>query len=100
MLKRGDKVYTQVVKNCSVSELMPIIRGKADTGAVLYSDGFKTYAYDGLVNYGYKSIFGSSTGRTSLPMGIIISTVLRTSGDCAKFRGIHKHAFYLHIKRV
>ena len=42
MLKRGDKVYTQVVKNCSMSELMPIIKGKADTDAVLYSDGFKT----------------------------------------------------------
>ncbi len=52
MLKRGDKVYTQVVKNCSVSELLPIIKGKADTDAVIYSDGFKTY--DGLVNYGYK----------------------------------------------
>jgi len=23
MLKRGDKVYTQIVKNCSISELMP-----------------------------------------------------------------------------
>ena len=29
--------------------------GKTDTGAVLYSDGFKTY--DGLVNYGYKKHF-------------------------------------------
>ena len=31
MLKRGDKVYTQIVKNCSVIELMPIIKDKADT---------------------------------------------------------------------
>ena len=30
MLKRGDKVYTQIVKNCSISELMPIIKNKAD----------------------------------------------------------------------
>ena len=52
MLKRGDKVYTQIVKNCSISELMPIIKNKADIGAVIYSDCFKTY--DGLVNYGYK----------------------------------------------
>ena len=52
MLKRGDKVYTQVVRNCSVSELMPIIKGKADKGAVIYTDGFKTY--DGLADYGYK----------------------------------------------
>jgi len=26
MLKRGEKVYTQIVKNCSISELMPIIK--------------------------------------------------------------------------
>jgi transposase len=39
LLKRGDKVYTQVVKSCSIQELMPIIRGKTDTGVVLYSDG-------------------------------------------------------------
>ena len=34
MLKRGDRVYTQIVKNCSVSELIPIIKGKADTETV------------------------------------------------------------------
>ena len=55
MLKRGDKVYTQIVKNRSVSELMLIIKGKADTYSVLYSDGFKTY--DELVDYGYKKHF-------------------------------------------
>jgi transposase len=27
ILKRGDKVYIQIVKNCSMSELMPIIKG-------------------------------------------------------------------------
>ena len=50
MFKRSDRVYTQIVKNCSVSELMPIIKDKADTEAVIYSDGFRTY--DVLVNYG------------------------------------------------
>ena len=30
MLKRGDKIYTQIVKNCSMSELIPIIKGKTD----------------------------------------------------------------------
>ena len=32
--------------------LMPIIKGKADKGAVIYTDGFK--AYDRLADYGYK----------------------------------------------
>jgi len=52
MLKRGDKVYTQIVKNCSVSELLPIIEKKANKDSILYTDGFKSY--DGLVDYGYK----------------------------------------------
>ena len=40
MLKRGDKVYTQIVRNCSMNELMPIIKGKADNGAVIYTNGY------------------------------------------------------------
>jgi len=35
MLKRGDKVYTQIVKNCSKSELMPIIEELASKESVI-----------------------------------------------------------------
>jgi len=31
MLKRGEKVYIQIVKNCSISELLPIIKERTDT---------------------------------------------------------------------
>jgi transposase-like protein len=55
MLKRGDKVYTQIVKNCLISELTPIIKGHADPSAVVCTDGFKSC--DGLVGYGYKKHF-------------------------------------------
>ena len=75
MLKRGDKVYTQIVKNCSIKELLPIIKGKADEGSVIFSDGFKTY--DGLVNYGYKQHFRINHSNNE---------------------GVHNHTFYLHIK--
>lgn len=78
MPERGDKVYTQIVKNSSVSELLPIVKDKADTDAVIYSDGFKTY--DGLVNYGYKNIIASSMARMNLPMNITILVESRTSG--------------------
>ena len=67
MLKRGDKVYTQIVKNCSINELVPIIQGKADTGSVHYSDGFKTY--DGLVNYGYKNHLRVKHGENKFAYG-------------------------------
>ena len=52
MLKRNGKVYTQVVKNCKRSIIMPIIEGRTSKESTIYTDGFKTY--DGLVNYGFK----------------------------------------------
>ena len=101
MLKRGDKVYTQVVKNCSVSELMPIIKGKADKEAVIYTDGFKTY--DGLADYGYKRHYRVKHGENEFAKGHRhINGIENFWGLCkvrlAKFRGVHKHKFYLHIK--
>ncbi len=101
MLKRGDKVYTQIVKNCSVRELLPIIRGKADTDAVVYSDGFRTY--DGLVNYGYKKHYRVQHSDNEFASGHNhINGIENFWGLCkvrlAKFRGVHKHMFVLHIK--
>ncbi len=101
MLKRGDKVYTQIVKNCSVKELLPIIKGKTDTNAIIYSDGFKTY--DGLVNYGYKEHFRVRHSNNEFALGNNhINGIENFWGLCkvrlAKFRGVHKHTFYLHIK--
>jgi transposase len=51
MKKRGDKVYTQIVNNCSASDLVPIKRLAPDDSTI-YNDEWK--AYDGLVNAGYK----------------------------------------------
>lgn len=101
MLKRGDKVYTQIVKNCSVSQLLPIIQGKADTDAVIYTDGFKTY--DGLADYGYKKHYRVKHGENEFADGHNhINGIENFWGLCkvrlSKFRGIHRHKFYLHIK--
>ena len=51
-LQRDDKVYTQIVNNCSVAELVPIIESNVDTESIIYTDSWR--AYDGLVDYGYK----------------------------------------------
>ena len=101
MLKRGDKVYTQIVKNCSISELLPIIKGRTNTGAIIYSDGFKSY--DGLVNYGYKRHYRVKHGENEFALGHNhINGIENFWGLCkvrlAKFRGVHRHTFYLHIK--
>ena len=95
------KFNTQFVRNCSVSELLPIIRGKADTDAVIYSDDFKTY--DGLVNYGCKKHYCVKHGENEFSDGYNhINGIENFWGLCkvrlAKFRRVHKHTFYLHIK--
>jgi len=59
MLKRGDKVYTQIVKICTVAELMPIIEEQTDKESTFISDSFKSY--DGLVDYGNKEHFRVNT---------------------------------------
>jgi len=52
LLKRGGKVFTAIVENCSKQALMPIIRGQVLSEATVYTDGWKSY--DGLVLGGYK----------------------------------------------
>lgn len=101
MLKRGEKVYTQIVRHCSIKELLPIIQGRADTNAVMYSDGYK--AYDGLVNYGYKRHYRVKHEDNEFAIGRNhINGIENFWGLCkvrlAKFRGVHRHTFYLHIK--
>ena len=38
MKKRGDKVYTKIVNNCSASELVPSIKRLAPNVSTIYSD--------------------------------------------------------------
>jgi hypothetical protein len=36
LLKRGDKVYTEIVSDCSVATLQSIIKGKASIDSVIH----------------------------------------------------------------
>ena len=54
MLKRDGKVYTQIFKNCSASELIPILSQYSELySSTIYSNYWK--AYDGLVDYWAKA---------------------------------------------
>ena len=101
LIKRGGKVYTQVVINCSARELMPIIKEKVNTDSIVYTDGFKTY--DGLVDIGYKKHYRIIHGKNEFAKGInhingIENFWAIAKTRLSKFRGIHKSTFYLHIK--
>ncbi len=83
MLKRNGNVYTQVVKNCSMSELIPIVLEQADSEATVYTDGWK--AYDGLADYGYKKHYRVVHSNNEFANGgNTISTGLKIFGECIK----------------
>ena len=80
---------------------MPIIKGKVDERAIIYTDGFRTY--DGLADYGYKRHYRVKHGENEFAKGHNhINGIENFWGLCkvrlVKFRGVHKHKFYLHIK--
>ena len=82
MKKRGDKVYTQIVNNCSAAELVPIIKKLAPSDSTIYSDEWK--AYDGLVNAGYKKHYRVTHSEDVFQMAGPILTELRTFGELRK----------------
>lgn len=51
LLKRGGKVYTKVVENCSRKELLPVIQGKILSQSTVYTDAWRSY--DSLILHGY-----------------------------------------------
>ena len=101
IIKRGGMVYTQIVNNCSGSELLPIINKGVRKESVPYSDSFKTY--DGLVNFGYRKHYRVRHGENEFAKGKNHINGIENFWSIAKtrlskFRGVHKSTFYLHLK--
>ena len=100
LLKREGKVYTQIVKNVSRAELLPIIKGKVLEGSTVNSDGWRSY--DSLILNGYKHhrVYHSHNefARGKSHINGIENFWGIAKVRLAKFRGIHKSHFYLHLK--
>ena len=100
LLKREGKVYTQIVKNVSRAELMPIIKGKVLEGSTVNSDGWRSY--DSLILNGYKHhrVYHSKDefARGKSHINGIENFWGIAKVRLTKFRGIHKSRFYLHLK--
>jgi len=99
--KRNGKVYTQVVTNCSAKELLPIIKRRVATETTVFTDSFRTY--DGLVSMGYKKHYRIAHGKNEFADGKNhINGIENFWGIAkvrlAKFRGLSKDKFYLHLK--
>ena len=52
LLKRGDKVYTEIIPNCKSATLQRNIKDKIGIESVICSDGWR--GYNDLVDFGYK----------------------------------------------
>ena len=100
LLKRQGQVYTQVVKNCTKEQLMPILRGKILGNTTVYTDGWKSYA--GLVLNGYKHYrihhSANEFARGKNHVNGIESFWSYTKRRMIKFNGIRKEKFLLHLK--
>ena len=100
LLKRQGQVYTQVVKNCTKEQLMPILRGKILGNTTVYTDGWKSYA--GLVLNGYKHYrihhSANEFARGKNHVNGIESFWSYAKRRMIKFNGIRKEKFLLHLK--
>ena len=100
LLKRGGKVFTEIVENCSKQALMPIIKGQVLAEATVYTDGWKSD--DGLVLGGdkhhrihhHKNQFARGKNHVNGIESFWSFTKLRL----AKLRGIRAQYLFLHLK--
>lgn len=101
ILKRGGKVYTEIVPDCAKATLQGIIRGRVDPDSIIHSDGWR--GYNGLVDLGYKKHYRVNHGadlfanRGSHINGIE-SFWSYAKRRLEKFHGIANSTFYLHLK--
>jgi transposase-like protein len=103
VLKRYGKVYTEIVPDCSKATLQGIIRGHVEPSAVIHSDGWR--GYDGLVDLGFDKHFRVHHSENEFASGErhingIESFWSYAKRRLAKFNGVPKHTFYLHLKET
>jgi len=101
IFKRKGKVYTEIVPDCRRSTLQAVIRGRVSLESVIHTDGWR--GYNGLVDLGYKKHFRVHHGKSEFVRGKAhINGIESFWGNAktrlARFRGIHKKTFLLHLK--
>lgn len=100
LLKRGGRVFTTIIPNCTRKELMPIIKGKVIENSHIYTDCWKSY--DGLVLNGYHHYrihhHDNEFARGKNHVNGIESFWSYVKRRIAKFNGVKKENFLLHLK--
>ena len=101
IFKRNGKVYTEIVPDVAKKTLQSIIRGKVELDSVIHSDQWR--GYNGLVDLGYKKHFRVNHGEDEFVndhshINGIEGFWELVKNRLTKFKDIHKHTFYLHLK--
>ena len=101
LFKRNGKVYTEILPDCSAKTLQAIIRGRVSIDSVIHSDGWR--GYDGLVDVGFEKHFRVDHGQGEFANGTTHINGIEgfwgfSKTRLAKFHGIAKSHFYLHLK--
>ena len=104
LLKRGSKVYTEIIPDAKAATLQDIIRGKVDIESVVYTDGWR--GYDGLVDVGHEKHFrvNHTNYEYSAGNGNHINGIESFWGYAkhrlVKFNGIPKEQFEIYLKET
>ena len=103
LLKRDDKVYTQIMTNVSRAALQAVIRGHAELNSTIHTDGWS--GYDGLVDLGYERHFRVLHGDNEFAVGPNHINGIESFWGFAKhrmtkFHGVSKQTFPLHLKET
>lgn len=100
ILKRGGKVYTQVIENAKAKTLLPIIKKRVEPDSIVYSDTFRSYNSLAVEGYRHVRINHSLAFATSKRNHIngIENFWNQAKRHLRKFNGVPKHTFHLYLK--
>jgi transposase len=109
LYKRNGSVFTQVVHNLQRTTLRAILLGRVALSSVIHSDHFT--GYDGLVDLGYHKHYRVAHSmnefvrpargrRPKQHINGIESFWSYAKRRLAKFNGLHRQTFYLHLKET
>lgn len=100
ILKRGGKVYVQVIENAKAKTILPIIKERIVPDSIVYSDTFRSYNSLHVEGYHHVRINHSETFATSKRNHIngIENFWNQAKRHLRKFNGIPKETFHLYLK--
>ena len=84
ILKRGGKVYTEIVPDASKATLQKVIRGRVGIESVINTDGWR--GYQGLVDMSFAKYFRGHHGGNEVVRGAWHINGIESFQSCAEYR--------------